>query len=239
MTYTINVKNNGPDPAQSIAVADPLPGAVTFVSCSSTLGGICVGSTTAPGVTLATLAPDATETITIKVKVNGGIASGTSFLNTSTAGALSPPDPNLADNTATASVIVLNRADLSVNTSKSKSTSRQIEYTLTVVNNGPYDARGLVLTDVLPQGTVFGSLVPGPWSCTAPGVGATGIVKCTLDNLPSTPPGSASATTALTVKVTVNGSTTITNVANVTSVTFDPDTSNNSIVFKNRFGNGK
>ncbi|HWN98340.1 MAG TPA: FG-GAP-like repeat-containing protein, partial [Blastocatellia bacterium] len=43
VTYTITVTNNGPDPASSITVTDNLPATVSFVSCSSTGGGMCAG----------------------------------------------------------------------------------------------------------------------------------------------------------------------------------------------------
>src|SRR4029079_8343246 len=43
VTYTVTVTNNGPDAATSVTVTDNLPAETTFVSCSSTGGGVCGG----------------------------------------------------------------------------------------------------------------------------------------------------------------------------------------------------
>ena len=234
LTYTLTVSNAGPDDAQTIVVTDTLPSSsVTLVSCSSTGGGGCGGSATVPIVIIPSLAANSSAVITLKVTVNSGLANGTSFDNAATA-TEATYDPDTANNTAKVTVIVLNQADLSIASSVAKASNRQITYTLTVTNLGPYDARGLVLTNVLPQGTIFGSLEPGAWSCSAPGVGATGTVKCTLGALPATPPTSASASTTLILKVTVPGNTTITDTAVVTASTFDPNTDNNHITFSTR-----
>src|SRR5207248_1833036 len=63
-----------------------------------------------------------------------------------------------------------------------------ISYTITVSNNGPDPADGVTLTDVLPSGTTFVSLIQttGPtFGCTAPSAGATGTVTCAVGNLAS------------------------------------------------------
>jgi uncharacterized repeat protein (TIGR01451 family) len=59
-----------------------------------------------------------------------------------------------------------------------------ISYTITVTNAGPNAAINAQLTDPLPAGTTFSSLIsPGGWSCTTPAVNGTGTVTCTIPSL--------------------------------------------------------
>ena len=94
-------------------------------------------------------------------------------------------------------------------------------YTITVTNNGPYDALGIILTNTLPAGTTF---VSGGWppanSCSY----SSGIVTCNLGTIP------ASGTVDVTIIVTAPSSVgTITNSAVVTSLTNDSNPANNSV----------
>src|SRR6266498_2353534 len=106
LTYTVTVMNNGPDPATSVIVTDNLPAETTFVSCSSTGGGVCGGSGNNRTVTFASLALGESETITFVTNVNCSVADGTVISNTATVSAFTPdPDPtnNSATTTTTAS----------------------------------------------------------------------------------------------------------------------------------------
>jgi hypothetical protein len=103
VTYTINVINNGPGTAQSVVVTDNLPGSVTFVSCSSTGGGVCSGTGNNRTVTFSSLASGASATITLVATANG--AGGTTITNTATV-ASSTSDPNTGNNSSTATTTV-------------------------------------------------------------------------------------------------------------------------------------
>ena len=95
LTYTVTVTNNGPDPATSVTVTDNLPPETTFVSCSSTGGGVCGGSGNNRTVTFALLPSGASETITFVANVNCSVADGTVISNTATVSSSTPdPDPN-------------------------------------------------------------------------------------------------------------------------------------------------
>ena len=108
LTYTVTVTNNGPATAQSVAVTDNLPASTTFVSCSSTGGGICSsGSGNNRTVTFASLAPGESETITFVATVNCSVANGTVISNTATASS-STPDPNSNNSSATATTTASN-----------------------------------------------------------------------------------------------------------------------------------
>lgn len=93
-----------------------------------------------------------------------------------------------------------------------------LTYTLTVTNNGPDGATGVVLTDTLHPSVAFGSATASQGSCSH----AAGVVTCPLDNVAS------GANATVTLEVTLNLGGVITNSAVVTSVETDPDPANNS-----------
>ena len=99
---------------------------------------------------------------------------------------------------------------------------QSLTYVLTATNNGPDPAASLSLTDIIPTGTVFQSLVsPTGWTCLTPAIGGVGQVSCTNNSLAV----GASAQFSLTVTTscaTVSGAD-ITNSATVTSTTSDPN----------------
>ncbi len=107
LTYTVTVTNNGPDPATSVTVTDNLPAETTFVSCSSTGGGVCGGSDNNRTVTFALLPSGASETITFVANVNCSVADGTVISNTATVSS-STPDPNPNNNSSTATTTASN-----------------------------------------------------------------------------------------------------------------------------------
>src|SRR6185369_8738951 len=96
-----------------------------------------------------------------------------------------------------------------------------------ITNHGRDAASNVVLTDVLPAGTVFQSLTaPSGWICSTPAVGATGTVSCNAASL-----GNGAAAqfrlTALVACKTTNGAS-ITNTASVASDTLDPNLAPNN-----------
>ena len=102
LTYTVTVTNNGPDPATSVVVTDNLPAETTFVSCSSTGGGVCGGSGNNRTVTFPLLPSGQSATITLVANVNCSVADGTVISNTATVSSSTPdPDPNHDSSTAT------------------------------------------------------------------------------------------------------------------------------------------
>lgn len=90
ITYTLNVRNNGPDEAYNVAVSDPLPAGMTYVS--STSGGTYSAGTRTVSWTLGKLNSGDTRTLTVTVSVPAGdnrytntasVTSGSSDSNTS------------------------------------------------------------------------------------------------------------------------------------------------------------
>lgn len=99
-----------------------------------------------------------------------------------------------------------------------------LTYTITEKDNGSDPASSVSLTDATPTGTTFNSVSTTGGTCTAPPPGGTGTVTCTV---PTQPKGGHIVVT-MVVNVTAQPGATITDTANVTSATFDPNQSNNS-----------
>jgi uncharacterized repeat protein (TIGR01451 family) len=99
ITWTMVVKNNGPDTATGVEIADPLPSGTTFVSVATTQG-TCTGGATI-SCSLGTMAPGATVTITL---VTTPTAAGTVTNTVTVVG--NETETNYTNNTATATVVV-------------------------------------------------------------------------------------------------------------------------------------
>ncbi len=103
VTYTLVITNNGAAVGQTVTVTDNLPSSATFVSCSSTGGGVCGGSGNNRTVTFASLPSGGSATVTLVATANGSV--GTSISNTATVSS-GTRDLNTANNSATATTTV-------------------------------------------------------------------------------------------------------------------------------------
>jgi uncharacterized repeat protein (TIGR01451 family) len=97
-------------------------------------------------------------------------------------------------------------------------TGRNMTYTLSVANNGPDPATGVVVSDALPPSVTFVSATPSQGTC----VQDAGVVTCELGTMAS----GAGATITIVVKPTQAG--VITNTATVSSATGDSVAANNT-----------
>jgi uncharacterized repeat protein (TIGR01451 family) len=96
---------------------------------------------------------------------------------------------------------------------------QNVEYTITVTNNGPETASNVVVTDPIPAGTTFVSATPSQGSCSG-----TTTVICNLGAIANG--GSATITLVVTAPTT---SITFTNTATVTNTPeTDPTPGNNA-----------
>ncbi len=211
LTYTITVTNLGPNDATNVIVSDLLPTNVTFVSASS-------GGTNGSGVvtwpTMSNCAVGFTTNFTVTVTA----PTGGSFTNAVSSSATTT-DPDGSNNNGSASnakviTSVTPVSDLKVTKTGAASVvaGSNLTYTITVTNLGPNNATNVLVTDTLPTNTTFVSASGG-------GSYSAGVVTWpALTNV---------TTTNFTVTITAPGSGSLTNSANCTSTTFDPDASNN------------
>jgi hypothetical protein len=195
---------------------------VTFTGCSAS-AGTCVWSASAASLTLSSLANAGVATLTIQGTLNYNVADQALITNSASVSS-STFDPDLTNNTASASFTTLNNSDLFVTQSSAKLSSRQLQYTVSVRNLGPYLAKQLVLNDPVPAGSKFVSLNAGSWNCSAPAVGSIGTISCSLP----TEAVNAAQTITFVVKVTTPGSVLVNNTASISEATFDPNIANNT-----------
>ncbi|MBS1786075.1 MAG: HYR domain-containing protein [Acidobacteria bacterium] len=80
VTYTITLTNRGANAASNVVVRSNLPATTTFVGCSGG-GGICGGTGNNPTVTFASLAPNASATMTLTATINCNVANAVTIAN--------------------------------------------------------------------------------------------------------------------------------------------------------------
>jgi len=213
VTYTITVFNAGPNAAANVALSDPLPGTMTFVSLSSPAGYTCVtpspGSNGSVSCTIASLPAGASGTFTLIGKIPNATASGTTFVNTATV-STTTTDPSPENDTATTTTTV-SSVDVSITKTgpPTGTAGGNVTYTITVANAGPDAADSVAIADTLPAGVTFVSLIQntGPvFICSTPPAGAGGSVNCT-DAVPFASGASAQFTLTATFDPTLAGAT--------------------------------
>jgi uncharacterized repeat protein (TIGR01451 family) len=223
VVFTLTATNGGPTPALHVTIEDATPAHTTFVSASPSAGGDCatpaVGGTGAitcswPGQTAVGAA--ASRSVAITLLVSPGAPAG-SLANSGEAGSLTP-DPEPANNTASATVQVTTPADLRVVKSGPASAlaGTSVTYALEVTNLGPAIAADVQLADPTPAGLV---LVSASAPCAAG-------FPCALGALaPSVP---VNVTVTYAIPAAYARPSPLQNTATASSPTPDPDPANNS-----------
>jgi uncharacterized repeat protein (TIGR01451 family) len=233
ITYTDTVTSCGTDTATGIVLTDTISPNATFQSITEN-GFSCttpaVGATGTVSCTHPDMASGASDSIMLVVKVIA--APATCFiLNSVTLDAIDDSTPDAS----TANTQVLNCADVTVtktDTPDPVAAGQNLTYTVTVTNNGPPPASGVMLSDAIPATTTFVSMpCPSGWACSLPAAGSSGTTV-TASHTGNMLDGE-SGTFTLTVKVgststsTTVTSCTISNTATVTSTTgVDPSANN-------------
>ena len=239
-TYTLQLTNQGPDDAGDVVFRDLAPVGVTFTSCSSTEGN-CTISGGGASLNLGTVANGDAVTITIQATLSATVIDGATLANTPSVTS-STPDPDTTNNSGSAgsaTITVQNKSDLLVTTQSNLTVVNfggTLVYTVTVTNQGPFQASTVTLVDPIPAQSIFLSMNSGGASCTAPPPAQGGTVTCNFGNMAS----GATATVSFTVRISIPPvPASITNTAVVSSPNFDPNLANNSasvrtLVFGNK-----
>ena len=161
LTYTVTVQNTGTNTVTGATVTDVMPAAYNNASYTTTLSA--GASDTNPSGTgnisdTVNLPPSATIVYTIVGTINHG-AVGT-LSNTAT---VAPPPTASNSNSmisATDSVTLVPPSHVVVTVTTTPSSPQRgslLVYSFTIVNQGPSDATGVILTDTLPAGATFQS----------------------------------------------------------------------------------
>ena len=220
-SYSVTVANSGPSDAATVLLTDVLPAGAAFVGATPDQGS-CSESSGTVTCALGTIANGLSVDVVIAVTVDPDTAPGTITNNASVSSATS--DPTASNNSTFEDTTVTASADLAVikvDTADPVNAGDGFAYAVTVTNNGPSDAQTVVLTDVLPAEVTYVSATPDQGSCSE----VAGTVTCGLGTI------AAGVSVDVVIAVTVDSDTpaaTITNVASVTSATFDPAAANDS-----------
>ena len=226
VTYTITVSNFSAAQATAVTMQDTLPGTMTFVSLNPNAG--C--TTPAPGnggtinCSIGTMTGGSSITYTLVGHIPAATASGTTFSNMATISSSNDANP---ENNSSSVALIVSSVDLSVTKAGPAAVvaGNPLTYTITVANAGPDLAINVLLTDTMPPGTTFTSIIQntGPIaSCSTPPAGGNGTIACGFVQINS------GASAQFTLTLTPGNVTSVSNTASVSSDSFDTNSANNS-----------
>ncbi len=205
LTYTVFIRNNGPLAATGTTVVDTLPAGVTYQSSTTTQGTVTVGAGGQLTYNIGNMAVLGTATITIIAKINNS-ASG--VLTNTAVVSVNERETRLDNNQDSVPTTVNKLIDVAIDKTGTPDVVRfnDVEtYTLTITNNGPSDATGVVVTDTLPAGLTFTSATTGQGTFQANG----NVVTFAVGNLAA----GASTQITITTRVVATLQSVLTNVA--------------------------
>ena len=216
LRYTLVVTNNGMFGASGVKVVDQLTGNAKISNVVASQGS-CATKSIQVSCDVGIL--DTSESATILIDVIPDTTGD--ITNTATVNA-TEPDPDTANNTATLQTSIILGTDLSLKLVSSQgrvTVGDNIQYDITITNDGPEPATDVSMIDSLPSGkvnlvsvtTTQGSCIPG-----------SSTIECTLNNLP------AGQDATITIIVTALADGDIPNSARVTANELDPDLANNT-----------
>jgi uncharacterized repeat protein (TIGR01451 family) len=219
VTYTLTVANAGPNDASRVTITDTVPAGMLFISADT--GCVFDAGTSSVTCSIGTLASGASQDVTVTLGPQLPAAGRTVTNSAIVTG--EQPDPQPADNSSSASVVVPPRADVAIEKTASATTvaaGGTLTYTLVVTNAGPNTATSVTVDDPLPAPLTAGGAAASQGACTIAG----GDVRCALGDLAAG--GQAQVTITIDVAASAAG-TTLDNAATVASAIADPNPQDN------------
>lgn len=213
LVYTVTVTNSGPSDAINVVVDGTLPAGVS----NPVTSGCVEDPAGTPTCSLGDITAGASANYTVSVDVD---ADTLGSIDHQVQVSSDTPDSNPENDSALVSTQVIGSADLSISKIGSSEAviaggSTVLTYTIAVNNAGPSDAVDVNVNDILPPLTTLESTS----GCNED---PNGVPDCGLGTI--IPGGSAQYTIDVTL---ARADSVITNVAEVSSLTDDPDPSNN------------
>jgi len=238
LVYTVTAMNVGVSNSSGVTISDTdiqaanLPAGVSFVSAVGSGG---TNYNPATGIwTVGSLAPGASQTLTVTLTVGASASDTLVISNTAALAFVNETDTEPDNNSQTITTDVDRRVDIAVTKTTTNnpviagSGAGNLVFTVTALNNGPSNASGLTISDTdiqaanLPAGVSFVSAVGSGGSSYNP---ATGI--WTIGNL--TTGASQTLTITLTVGASASDTLVISNTASLAVVNeTDTVSTNNS-----------
>ncbi len=223
--FDIVVQNIGQTDATNVSVQDVIPGGLAFDSIANSSGAFTV---TEAGVTVTVDVGTilASGTATFQILVDIGANQTADITNTATTSA-TEVDTDTTNNSDSATLDLI-ESDLRITKTDSPdpvNAGDQLVYTITVTNDGPDAASGVVVVDPLPAGVTFVSGDVGGNSNLVTFDAQSGDVTAVVGTLAN------AATSVITVTVAVDeaAASPLSNSASVTATpNTDPDATNNT-----------
>lgn len=224
VVFDFVIQNLGPLDATEVTVQDVFPAGLSFTGIQNASGSF---STVEDGATVDVIIGNLSAGSNAVFQLTADIsASQTSDLtNFATVNGF---EVDIDDtNNSSSAIVDLPSADLrivKVDLADPVNAGGQLIYEIQVINDGPADAEGVVVTDQLPAGVTFASGdVDGESNLVVDNGG--GLITATIGPLAA----SGTSTITLIVNVAADANSSLTNTASVTSTPdIDPDLSNNT-----------
>lgn len=176
--WDVAVSNAGPSDASNVVITDTLPSGTVFDPTRSSPE--CNQSGPAIVCNLTMVPAGTTVDLVIVATVDSIVSPGTTLTNQIEVSA-NEPDPNAANNTASEDTSVTQVNDLSLIKSGDPNpvtAGEFLSWTITITNDGPSNASGVEISDVLPAGATFVPFAPSVVPSSDPSCSAG--VTCVL-----------------------------------------------------------
>jgi large repetitive protein len=225
-TYTIEVGNDGDVPARDVVVTDVLGPGQTYTSGTATAtpstGFSETSVTPGPGAgettiewAIAQIPANSSVTITLPVDTDPSLADDSQLVNDVSAVSREVTTP-VSNEGSLMTDVDSDVAILKTPQAAPVDAGEEMDWTLLVTNNGPSDATGVTVEDVLPADLTF-------VSASAPCVNSSGTVTCAIGDLAA----GDSVSLTLRTRIDPNETVEVENTASVTSTTPDSNPNNN------------